>query len=373
MRLKIAASTGQRSMTRAGTDPNRGQSIPACPLCQGRELELKFPGILDRLGIVDGQFDFHSCKRCKSVSLIPLPDAADVPGFYPASYMVKSPPSNGGLLTNLRVAEWHTFFLPVYRSGARSVLEMTGIERGRLLEIGSSSGYQLREFGRSSGLELVGLDIDELAVDHARNELGLNVINSTLEGAQFPESSFDLVILFNVLEHLVRPIELLQEVSRILKPGGFLAIKTQIINSIQSRLFGRRWMLLHEAPRHVLLASTEGIRQAVDLAGMDLVDYSSGPVLESSVSVALSMMPNATSGLAFGKESLLGGLITRLAGIVLTALSVPYVILEGALDLSGTMIYIATKDNGKLNSSRIEREDPSRMITVESLSAAARD
>ena len=297
--------------------------------------------------MVQGYFDFYTCTGCDSVSLIPLPDEAEVATFYPASYMVKRPSSNGSRVSQLCLMEWQTIFLPVYRSGARSVLRMTGTDTGRLLEVGCSSGYQLLEFARAGDLEVLGLDIDALAVDHARRKLGLNVVNQTLQEAKLPAESFDLVILFNVLEYLVKPLGTFREVNRILKPGGHLAIKTQIIDSIQSRLFGGRWMMLHEAPRHALLASTAGIERALNNAGMRLVDQTSGPILENGFSIALSILPNATSALALGRNRSLSGLLYRAAGMVLGIFSIPFVLLERALGLSGTMIFIAAKVSGR--------------------------
>lgn len=313
-----------------------------CPLCGTEELQLKYANIDDRLSVVEEEFDFYMCRHCGSVSVLPMPNENETSKFYPPSYKVRAPSSNGNLAGKVRRIEWQTLFLPVYRSGQRAVMDMTGVKAGKLLEIGCSSGYQLLEFAKSGDFEIYGLDIDGSAVDHARRELGLNVVNESLFQANLPPSSFDVVILFNVLEHLVNPLEVLREVNRILRPGGYLAIKTQIINSVQGRLFGRRWLMV-DPPRHLSLASTSGIERVLAGAGMRLVHRRSGPLQENAVSVALSILPNATSQLAFGRGRAFRGYAFRLAGILLSISAIPLVLLENAFGRSGTMIYVAQK------------------------------
>jgi len=315
----------------------------SCPLCGGRDLFLEFPDVRDRLGIVDGEFDFYRCADCESISLLPMPEEDEIPTFYSETYKVEGPPKGRGLEAKLRVIEWLTLFEPVYRSGAKSVLEMTGLESGTLLEIGCSSGYQLVEFARRGDFETCGVDIDRTAVIHAKEELGLRVLDGSIQEAELPDSSIDLVILFNVLEHLPKPVDVLREIKRILKPGGYLAIKTQVIDSLQARALGRRWMVLNEAPRHVLLASSKGIEELLNGTGLQLVDQSAGPLIENSISIALSIFPTATSMLAFERRSLISSYLTRLAGAVLSLLAVPFVLVERATSVAGTMIYVAQK------------------------------
>ena len=90
-----------------------GCRAQSCPLCGGRDLCLEFPGVRDRLGIVDGEFDFYRCADCESVSLIPMPDEDEIPAFYSETYKVEGPPKGRGLGAKLRVIEWLTLFEPV--------------------------------------------------------------------------------------------------------------------------------------------------------------------------------------------------------------------------------------------------------------------
>jgi SAM-dependent methyltransferase len=320
--------------------------IPVCPLCHATEMEIKYSGIRDRLGYVEGAFDFYQCMRCVSVSLHPFPGEDEISSFYPGSYMVQSPPSDEGLAAKLQTILWRTLFLPVYRSDAKTVIGMAGKRNGKLLEIGCSSGYVMREFSELGEFELRGLDIDKLAVDYARQELGLQADNTTLQEANYPPNSFDMVILFNVFEHLVKPLDLLRDIRRVLKPGGYLAIKTPRMDSMQGRILGPKWMNVIEAPRHVLLASAEGVKESLRTAGLRLVDQKPASLLESSVFIALSLVPNATADVACRGNGSWHGYLRRIAGIGVGLAVIPFAIIERVMGRSGTTIYLAQKDGG---------------------------
>jgi 2-polyprenyl-3-methyl-5-hydroxy-6-metoxy-1,4-benzoquinol methylase len=320
---------------------------PLCPLCGGGDLVIILPRMRDRLGHVPGEFDFYKCRHCGSVSIFPLPAEEEISGFYPPSYMVTRPSSKGDLGGLLKSLEWRTLFVPVYQSGAKSVLRCLGLKAGKILEIGCSSGYQLSEFKKLGDFEVVGVDIDGVATEHARRELGLNVLNSTLREADLPPDSFDLVILFNVIEHLVNPLGMLEEISRVLKPGGTLAIKTQMIDSLQGRALGRRWMVLGEVPRHVLLASTEGMRLLLKRAQMTTVCTVGGSALENSVTIALSLIPQATALIALQRYPRAAGFFIRLAGLLVGVACLGAALAEKMLGVNGTMIFVAKKDSEK--------------------------
>lgn len=109
--------------------------------------------------------------------------------------------------------------------------EMCGVERfmppGRLLDVGCSFGYLL-EAAKSRGWQVSGVEISRKIVE---NYLGgrageLNVFNGRLEDARYESGSFDAVTMFDVIEHLADPAATLSEVSRVLRPGGLLAVET---------------------------------------------------------------------------------------------------------------------------------------------------
>lgn len=121
------------------------------------------------------------------------------------------------------------------------------ISPGRLLDVGCSYGAFL-EVAAESGWEPRGLDLSSKATQYARRERGLEVFRGTLEEARFPDASFEAVTLWDVIEHLERPLDTARELHRILAPGGILVLFTINQQSLINRtghlvywLTGGKW------------------------------------------------------------------------------------------------------------------------------------
>src|SRR5690606_6983610 len=90
-----------------------------------------------------------------------------------------------------------------------------------------------------------------------------------LRQAQFPAAQFDAVTMSHVVEHLPEPIEVLQEVRRILKPDGQLIMTTPNTSSIGHRKFGPHWFGI-DAPRHLFLFNKQSLSQVALRAGLNI-------------------------------------------------------------------------------------------------------
>lgn len=142
------------------------------------------------------------------------------------------------------------------------------ISSGRLLEVGCASGEFLRPAARS-GFDVAGVEPEPITSAQARDR-GLNVVTSTLAEASYGVGSFDAVALFHVLEHLDSPRQTLTEISRILKPGGVLAIETPNIDTVWFRLLGARWRQL--IPDHYFFFTPRTLRRLLEETGFQLVE-----------------------------------------------------------------------------------------------------
>ncbi len=117
-------------------------------------------------------------------------------------------------------------------------------EPQNLLDIGCSTGIFLSA-AQQAGWNVTGLEPSRWAADIASSRLsGTEIIVSTLEKADFPAENFDVITLWDVIEHLPYPSEVLLSIYRWLKPSGWLFLNTPNIASIPARALGARWMLL---------------------------------------------------------------------------------------------------------------------------------
>lgn len=108
-----------------------------------------------------------------------------------------------------------------------------------LLDVGCSSGAFL-QIAKSFGINAEGVEPAEKPVAYAR-EQGLKVHLGLLEEVKFPDSSFDAITLYEVIEHVDNPAKILEECRRVLRPGGVLVIGTGNTDSWTRMVKGSSW------------------------------------------------------------------------------------------------------------------------------------
>jgi 2-polyprenyl-3-methyl-5-hydroxy-6-metoxy-1,4-benzoquinol methylase len=113
------------------------------------------------------------------------------------------------------------------------------IESGNLLDIGCAYGTFLETASRQ--YNCFGLEISTYAAHTAREMYCAKTIISNIEQSSFLCGHFDVVTMWDVVEHLRYPISALEEVHRLLKPGGYCFISTDDIDSWLVKLFGKSW------------------------------------------------------------------------------------------------------------------------------------
>lgn len=97
-------------------------------------------------------------------------------------------------------------------------------DKGKILDVGCGEGYFLY-VARESGWDVYGIDLDHCRVKAAA-QYGLQVEWNTLEKAELRCEQFDVVTLFNVIEHLNKPVESLEKIGHALRPNGLLLLET---------------------------------------------------------------------------------------------------------------------------------------------------
>lgn len=115
--------------------------------------------------------------------------------------------------------------------------------RGRLLDIGTAGGSFLK-VARDAGWTVEGCEPNRWMCEWANKYYGLNVVPGTVFNMNLSQGSFDVVSLWDVLEHTPDPKATLKECHRILKPGGILVVNYPDIHSLVARLMGPRWVFL---------------------------------------------------------------------------------------------------------------------------------
>jgi 2-polyprenyl-3-methyl-5-hydroxy-6-metoxy-1,4-benzoquinol methylase len=98
---------------------------------------------------------------------------------------------------------------------------------GRLLDMGCGLGFFLKAMAPYTNWEAYGCEISPAAVRHARETLGLTRVSCCrLEDADLPPGSFDIITMWDVIDHILRPDPLLRTCHTLLRDGGMCFIRT---------------------------------------------------------------------------------------------------------------------------------------------------
>lgn len=119
----------------------------------------------------------------------------------------------------------------------------------RILEIGCAYGFFL-ELARDHFRTVVGLDISEDGIRHAREVPGVTAYQSDLLKYDFSNQMYDVVCMWDTIEHLRDPHCYIEKLSSVVPSGGLLALTTGDIDSLMARLQRDHWRLIHP-PTHI--------------------------------------------------------------------------------------------------------------------------
>lgn len=123
-----------------------------------------------------------------------------------------------------------------------STLKKLKRHRGKILDIGCAKGYFLT-LAKEQGWDPYGIEISELLLRKARGNLGeKQIFGVPLKNARFPSDFFDVITLWDVLDHLMDPLAELTEIRRILKKNGVLIIRVRNMSFhiFMNRLFKKK-------------------------------------------------------------------------------------------------------------------------------------
>lgn len=153
----------------------------------------------------------------------------------------------------------------------RAVLSQELKKGDRILDIGCGYGLFLKVCDKY-GLETYGIDVVEEAINEAKKvtkaKLYIHNVDNGLE--MFKDEFFDIVTLFDVIEHLQCPYKVLREVYRVLKKNGKIVITTPNLNAILRYLKKDKWHGFRDRT-HLYLFVPLSLKFLVERAGFKIV------------------------------------------------------------------------------------------------------
>jgi SAM-dependent methyltransferase len=236
-----------------------------CVLCDGA-LETVLDDVTDTRFGVPGRFSIARCVACGLEQTLPRPSQAALIALYRDHYNFTGTTGR----SYLRLRSWlHApglYRLWLALDGDISFHRRPG--RGRLLDVGCNEGRGLA-FYRANGFAAEGLEANPVAAAAAR-EAGFVVHGEDLAAFR-PATPYDVVVLSNVLEHFLAPRAALDEIRRLLRPGGEVWISCPNAASWLRSLAGRAWINWH-VPFHIVHFRAPRLQALLEEAGFALVE-----------------------------------------------------------------------------------------------------
>ncbi|MAU13602.1 MAG: hypothetical protein CL607_27545 [Anaerolineaceae bacterium] len=231
-------------------------TIDSCNLCGYRDTEPFCPA--NGRGLV-------KCKNCGLVYVGQQPDAEELYALYGETYFHNDESGEVGYTdyikdeTNIRRTV----------NGRFDHIEKF-VTSGRLLDVGCAMGFFIDEASKR-GWQVEGMDVSHFAVQYVKERFGHKAYQGSLKTLDLEEGAYDLVTMFDVIEHVPDPKGYMVEVGKLLKSGGIFELATPDVDSIPAKLTGKRWIGYKLSEEHVYYFSVNTLRQMLDYAGFDVV------------------------------------------------------------------------------------------------------
>lgn len=256
----------------------------------------------DRLWRKDG-LDIVRCTGCGLVFRASPPTAPGVAAIYGDDYFSSSAGDTRG--------QGYADYLgeeDAHRLNARARLDrlaQAGFRGGKLLDVGCAAGFFADE-ARRGGFEVAGIEVSATMARCARERFGLDVWQGAFLDAPLAEGSFDVVTMWDYIEHSIDAAGDLSRAAALLRSGGLLALSTGDAASPVARLSGRRWHLL--TPRHHNYFFTEPtLRAYLAQVGLEAISVSRPPSLYSVTYLAYKLRTLADVALLRAAADFLAG------------------------------------------------------------------
>jgi len=159
------------------------------------------------------------------------------------------------------------------KTAERDLAEIEKIKRnkGKILDIGCGAGFFLKA-AKDKGWYEFGVELSKWAYNYCKKE-GLNVYNTSIEDAKFPKNFFDVITLWDVIEHIENPTVLLENVNALLKKDGILVLNTPDIGSLSAKIMGKNWLNL--MAMHIFYFDRKTIKLILNKTGFDIIKIKS--------------------------------------------------------------------------------------------------
>jgi SAM-dependent methyltransferase len=226
-----------------------------CPICQSIKIK--------KYGIKNG-YDLYDCANCDLMFVWPIPENLDK--IYLQDYFVNSSNNQDFGYTNYDQDKesMKDVFVKIIADFERMVVGR------KIFDVGAATGYFL-DLAKQRTWQTAGTEISEYAANEAVKR-GHRVVCRLLDELVVDEK-YDVVTMWDVLEHVSKPQAYLAKANDLLSAEGLLAINTVDRGSLFAKLLGLKWHLI-VPPEHLNFYSLKNLKIILEQAGFEIIKVS---------------------------------------------------------------------------------------------------
>jgi ubiquinone/menaquinone biosynthesis C-methylase UbiE len=210
-----------------------------------------------------GRFDiighYHQCANCGVISRQPLSARYEYETIYPEAYF-----------ENRRELK----LIQNYGLAKRAQIILDHKPFGRLLDIGCGTGRFILYMRNYHKWDVVGYEPNEELANQLSQNHGLKIMSSSHDLNNIEDATYDVISMWDVLEHVDNPLNSLLEIQRIIRSDGILVVRLPNFDSWDAKIFGIYWAGF-DSPRHLYVFNIDNITTLLSKSGFKIVSVRS--------------------------------------------------------------------------------------------------
>ena len=211
-----------------------------CPFCESENTKSYLK--LKDYFLSQEDFEILECDDCKLLFTTPRPDASVIGNYYKSEDYLSHNEHKKGLVP------WIYNQVKKVNIQNKYKIACKGFTEAKLLDFGCGVGDFLH-YAQQNGCEITGCDMSEDARKYASEKLGKTIVSPD-EIFALPHSTFDVITMWHVLEHIDNLKFQTEQLHRLLKDNGRLVIAVPNYMSYDAQYYKDKWAA-YDVPRHL--------------------------------------------------------------------------------------------------------------------------
>ncbi len=221
-----------------------------CSICKQHSISLLY---------VKDDYSIFRCNSCNVQLRLPQPSHEELKKIY-ANYYHPWKIENE-VAETVKISKTKTFEIRLQEIQKH-------IRRGKILDVGCAAGYFL-ESAKNAGFEPYGVELSESFFKETHLKFGDSIYRGTIENIPCKDNFFDVITMFDLLEHVKDPVSTLRRCRKILMPNGVIAAVLPNTSSLTAKLMRKNWMQYKK--EHLFYFSPKNISALLKQESFDII------------------------------------------------------------------------------------------------------